>query len=171
MNKNLHNLTPKHITTHKNLYYDLWYKQNNYFQYDLYWYKFAKPNSNLLITHPEVRTTLISWEDIHDEWFILRTYDHLTELSFHQFFFTNQIDIPVCFRKSISLLRRQRELIILRFITYFMRHGLKLKTLVGVLSSIQHLSWKILSYKNSIPSWKVIFLTFQNTTYTMGITN
>ena len=118
----------KNQSLHTENYYELWYTSSNYFQYNVYHRHFNKIIQNNVIQDKTLLTRKEGLDDVHDEWFILHKHNHLATLGFYDFFIENKIDIPSCFQKSNSLLRPQRELKILQFITYFMRHGLKLKT-------------------------------------------
>jgi hypothetical protein len=127
----------KNYSVHRENYYNLWYSTHNYFQYNIYHQNFDKLITNKLMVNKYDTYIINSWEDIHDEWFIHNKYEHLSTLTFYEFFSEHQIDIPSCFKKSHSLLRPQRELTLISFITYFMRHGLKLKTQNLFISSLQ----------------------------------
>ena len=160
------NITPtvKNTSLHIENYYELWYTSHRYFQYDIYRQNFDKSVVNKLVVNKSLNHISSSWEDIHDEWFILRKYDHLATLTFYEFFSEHKIDIPVCFKKSYSLSRAQRELTIVSFITYFMRHGLKLKTQILFLTSLQDFFKEqfLPAQKSVVMSWRFIFMTLQN---------
>ena len=157
----------KNIPLHIENYSEFWYSSNDYFQYNIYHQNFSKTIVNQVVLNKSLSQIGASWEDVHDEWFILNKYNHLSNLTFYEFFLEHKIDIPSCFKKSHSLLRPQRELTILSFITYFMRHGLKLKTQITFIKSLQEFfNQTFLPTLVNIPlSWKFIFTTIQNTFY------
>lgn len=161
-------LIPKNYSVHRENYYNLWYSTNNYFQYNIYYQNFDRTINNNVINNKANSYVINSWEDVHDEWFIHNKYNHLATLTFYEFFLEHQIDIPSCFKKSHSLLRPQRELTIVSFITYFMRHGLKLKTQTLFISSLQKFFSLHLSPTQTLSplSWKFIYSTLQNSFYT-----
>lgn len=161
-------LIVKNYSLHRENYYNLWYSTHKYFQYNIYHQNFDKLLTNKLINDKHGSHIINSWEDVHDEWFIHNKYNHLSTLTFYEFFSEHQIDIPSCFKKSYSLLRPQRELTIVSFITYFMRHGLKLKTQTLFISSLQKFFSLHLSptFNLSPLSWKFIYSTLQNSFYT-----
>ena len=158
----------KNYSIHRENYYNLWYSTHNYFQYNIYHQNFDKLITNKLMVNKYDSYIINSWDDIHDEWFIHNKYEHLSSLTFYEFFSEHQIDIPSCFKKSHSLLMPQRELTLISFITYFMRHGLKLKTQNLFISSLQKFFSLYLSpnYNTSPISWKFIYSTLQNSFYT-----
>ena len=161
-------LTPKISSIHIENYYELWYTSNNFFQYDIYTQHFDKILINKIINNKSISLLNESWDDVHDEWFILDKHSYLSHLTFYEFFIENQIDIPSCFKKSYSLLRPQRELTILKFITYFMRHGLKLKTQNSFILSLNNFFKNNFTQNNPTLSlsWQFVFLTLQNSFYT-----
>lgn len=57
----------------------------------------------------------------------LNEYLYLKNSSFIKFFINNMIDIPICFKKSISLKTRSFELPILKFTNFLMKQGKKEK--------------------------------------------
>lgn len=160
-------LIQKSYSTHRENYYNLWYTTDKYFQYNIYHQNFDKVLTNQVISSKSTSYITDSWEDIHDEWFIHNKYKHLSSLTFHEFFLEHQIDIPSCFKKSYSLLRPQRELTIMSFITYFMRHGLKLKTQTLFITSLQKFFTTQFTpiHYNSPLSWKFIYSSLQNLFY------
>lgn len=160
-------LIQKNYSTHRENYYDLWYTTGKYFQYNIYRQNFNKVITNRVIHSKSDNYIVDSWEDIHDEWFIHNKYNHLSSLTFYEFFLEHQIDIPSCFKKSHSLLRPQRELTIMSFITYFMRHGLKLKTQNLFISSLQKFFTTQFApaHYTSPLSWKFIYTSLQNLFY------
>jgi len=163
-------LINKNFSLHRENYYNLWYSTHNYFQYNIYHQNFDKLIQNKLVYNKSSFLISDSLDDVHDEWFIHNKYEHLSTLTFHEFFSEHQIDIPTCFKKSHSLLRPQRELTISSLITYFMRHGLKLKTQTMFVTSLQSFFSSKLSQsqKNSVLSWRFIFTTLNNSFFTEG---
>ena len=169
----LNKLTPstpilKNQSLHIENYYELWYTSSNYFQYNVYHRHFNKIIQNNVIQDKTLLTRKEGLDDVHDEWFILHKHNHLATLGFYDFFIENKIDIPSCFQKSNSLLRPQRELKILQFITYFMRHGLKLKTqntFMVSLNSFFSSHYSVMQQSTNL-SWRFIFSTLQNNYYT-----
>jgi len=65
----------------------------------------------------------------------IENFLHLRHLSFISFFINNMIDVPVCFKKSISLRRRIFELPILKFSNVLMRKGHREQIVKVLLSS------------------------------------
>lgn len=59
---------------------------------------------------------------------ILPNYIRLRTSSFINFFVTNMIDIPICFKKSKSLKNKNFEFFFLKFTNLIMRHGKREKT-------------------------------------------
>jgi hypothetical protein len=59
----------------------------------------------------------------------LNTYIYLKKPSFISFFINNLVDIPICFKKSQSLKRKNFELPLLKFINYLMKDGKREKIL------------------------------------------
>lgn len=139
--------TPMHKnpTLHIENYSELWYSTHVYFQHDLYNQTFFKTPQNTLIYDKSKLQIQSTHDDVHDEWFIHNEYNHLSTLTFYEFFLEHKIDIPSCFKNSYSLLRPQRELPIESFITYFMRHGLKLKTQVTFIKSLHNFFYTYIS--------------------------
>ena len=160
-------LIQKNYSTHRENYYNLWYTTEKYFQYNIYHQNFDKVIVNQIIHSKSTNYITDSWEDTHDEWFIHNKYRHLSSLTFYEFFLEHQIDIPSCFKKSHSLLRPQRELTMVSFITYFMRHGLKLKTQNLFISSLQKFFTTQFTpiHYTSLLSWKFIYTSLQNFFY------
>lgn len=161
-------ISPKISSLHIENYSELWYTSHNFFQHDIYLQHFDKVLTNKVIVDKPNSFIKESWEDVHDDWFILNKHNFLHNLTFYDFFIENKIDIPSCFKKSLSLLRPQRELTILKFITYFMRHGLKLKTQNSFISSLNEffkMNYTPVQQTSSL-SWQFVFITLQNTFYT-----
>jgi hypothetical protein len=91
-------------------------------------------------------------------------FTHLKTTRFDFFFKTNGVDIPKCFKRSNSLRRQQHGRLFLRLVNFFMRHGLKLRTLnlfnrtLNTISS--DLTKKVLGSVVNLHSWQQLFLTF-----------
>jgi hypothetical protein len=158
------------ITLHTEHYSDLWYTTSNYFNYNIRLQKFTKQVNNQLIKNKQSHINNSTWEDVHDEWFIFQKHEHLTSRSFSIFFNAHQIDVPVCFSKSYSLLRASKELSIFSLITYFMRHGQRLKTQTCFLNAINYLLLNNVNYisKQTIPltTWRTVYATLQTLYFT-----
>jgi hypothetical protein len=161
-------IVSKTSAIHIENYYELWYNSQNFFQYDIYRQHFDKVIKNKTFSNKSIPSLNEAWNDVHDEWFILNGHNHLYQLTFYNFFIENKIDIPSCFKNSTSLLRPQKELTFLKLITYFMRHGLKLKTQNSFVVSLNNFFSTHYSKKNntSVLSWQFIFFTLQNSFYT-----
>lgn len=157
-------------TLHSDHYSNLWYKNEQHFQYNIQLQKFTKYVKNRLLTTKSQNTFNGSWDDVHDEWFILQKYDFLTTRSFPSFFTTHQIDVPTCFVNSHSLLRVHRELNIVSLITYFMRHGQRLKTQLHLLKAVNQFLLLNPNYTNSLNTslltWRAIYSTLQTLYFT-----
>src|SRR5574343_128824 len=61
------------------------------------------------------------------------SYVYLKNSSYISFFLTNMVDVPVCFKKSISLKRKSFELPILKLFNLLMRKGKREKVLKSFL--------------------------------------
>ena len=161
-------LAPKTLPTIVWQNSNLWYNGLNYFYMDLYYQNFQNQLPNLNIINPLTKSLSLTYEDLHDEWFIHNKFNHLYTLSFTEFFIACKIDIPVCFRNSKSLNRYQREFKFVNFVTYFMRHGKRLQmqnTILKTLTEFMSTNFYQLSLSNHY-SWKTIFLLTQSTFYT-----
>jgi len=157
----------KNPTLHIENYSELWYSTQSYFQHDLYNQIFSKTPQSILVYDKSKSDISSTYDDVHDEWFIHSEYNHLSTLTFYEFFLEHKIDIPFCFKNSYSLLRPQRELPVGSFISYFMRHGLKLKTQVTFIKSLHNFFSTHISPQHitALISWKEVFLSLQNLFY------
>jgi hypothetical protein len=144
-------------------YPNLWFYNLSYYQYNIFYQRFNKQITDK-ISLCSTSNVYESWDDIHNEWFILNQYNHYSSLEFHEFFLYHHIDIPTFFKKSKSLLRPQRELILLRLITYLTKHGLKLKIQNNFINALHIFFTTQTHFTQQTPKskWQVIFLTLQN---------
>jgi hypothetical protein len=89
------------------------------------------------------------------------SFQFLGSPSFIVFFKQNMIDVPQCFQKSTSLLNKQNNLLMLKFLNFIMRHGLKLKVTQHFLRAVNRMltpsphAGTDLYHKN----WKSVFLS------------
>jgi len=56
-------------------------------------------------------------------------FKYLKKRTFISFFRENDVDVPICFRKTMSVRQPINEVKLLKFNNYFMRHGKKLQSL------------------------------------------
>lgn len=159
IDKSNHTLFKNNTTLHIETNTSLWFHSNKYFKYNLYYSTLYQIKLNQLLLHP--RNNYLNFNvDLHNDEFILNKYIFLQKRSFTTFFFYNNIDIPQCFQKSSSLNRISREIFLVNFINYFMRHGLKLKLQTNLLKSLNLLIQNTnYSHKTSdILSWQSLYL-------------
>lgn len=67
----------------------------------------------------------------------LTNYFYIRNSSFIKFFINNMIDVPVCFKKSISLKNKNFELPLLKFSNFLMKKGKKEKIIKSIFSSFR----------------------------------
>jgi len=89
-------------------------------------------------------------------------FDFLTYSSFYSFFISNRIDVPNYFNNTKSVRRGINNIPLLKFNNYFMRKGLRYRTLYLINSSLRLLinDFRVLKDLNFVPfsSWKDFFL-------------
>ena len=90
------------------------------------------------------------------------SFNHLRATRFDFFFRRNGIDIPKCFKRSKSLRRQQHGLLFLRLVNFFMRRGLRIRTITLFTRLLRSLNTdieiKALSSYTNIHSWQQLFL-------------
>lgn len=117
-------------------------------------------DENLLTLLPELNF------DAQSEFYNLTSFLFLRKSSFISFFVENMIDVPICFKKSKSLKRKNFELNLLKFVNLLMRQGKKEKTIKQFNTSFFNffLAFKITTlWKNTtVFDWIDLFFFFNN---------
>lgn len=94
-------------------------------------------------------------------------FDYSIYSPFYNFYKSNLVDIPKCFKKTKSVFRKQNNLDILKFNNYFMRKGLRYKVFNKLITScfliLNDLKKSDLLTYNSLFSWKDFFIVFSKT--------
>jgi hypothetical protein len=94
---------------------------------------------------------------------------YLQKRSFTSFFRENNVDIPNCFRKTLSVKNPINEVKLLKFNNYLMRHGKRLQVMSILLNVIfdQYTNPENLDLRNlkTNYSWKTFFLILNSMTY------
>jgi hypothetical protein len=67
----------------------------------------------------------------------LTDYLYIRNSSFIKFFINNMIDVPICFKKSVSLKNHNFELPLLKFSNFLMKQGKKEKVVRLIFSSFR----------------------------------
>jgi hypothetical protein len=99
-------------------------------------YSFFHNFEKLLISNFDVEQVRLSRKSsFFEKEYIFQNYLSLKTSSFIDFFSTNMIDVPICFKKSKSLKLKNFELFFLKFINLFMRNGQKEKAIRLLLNS------------------------------------
>lgn len=107
--------------------------------------------------HPQLVDEVEDFYGIYD---VEDDFDYILNCNFHNFFNELNVDIPKCFKKTISPKRFINNLDILKFNNYFMFKGFRYKSLRSVLESFNHLN---LVYtrenrlKSQLNSWKFYY--------------
>jgi len=78
------------------------------------------------------------------------SYDYLNYNEFKEYFKHNGIDIPSIFRKSKSVINVKNDIPFLKLINVFMRHGLKLKTIITLSKVLDDLQFQHLNLINRV---------------------
>lgn len=93
---------------------------------------------------------------------------YLKKRSFTSFFRESNVDVPICFRKNISIRKPINEIKLLKFTNYVMRDGKRSQTF-KILTSALHKQYESVTHLNdrvlkTTQSWKTVFLllNFQN---------
>jgi hypothetical protein len=94
---------------------------------------------------------------------------YLKEKTFTSFFRESNVDVPICFKKTMAVRRLTNEIKLLKFNNYFMHKGKKLQSLKTINYVFQN------QYLNSVSSdlriiksnysWKTVFLILNNLNY------
>lgn len=117
-------------------------------------------NENLLTSLPE------SNFDTQLEFYNTTSFLFLRGSSFISFFIENMIDVPICFKKSKSLKRKNFELNLLKFVNLLMRQGKKEKTIKQFNTSFFNFffAFKVdILWKNTtVFDWIDLFFFFNN---------
>lgn len=116
-------------------------------------------NPENLIRHNE--------NDFSEEDRIFKNYTNLRKSTFIDFFISNLVDIPICFKKSKSLKTKNFEFFFLKFTNLLMRKGKKEKTFRLLWDSFflffnEKFEMKKFQILNKI-SWFDLFFFFNNT--------
>jgi hypothetical protein len=67
----------------------------------------------------------------------LTDFMYIRNSSFIKFFINNMIDVPICFKKSVSLKHHNFELPLLKFANFLMKQGKKEKIIRLIFSSFR----------------------------------
>lgn len=98
--------------------------------------------------------------------FLLK-YVHKKRYSFTSFFINNLVDVPVCFKKSVSLKRPIMAFPFLKFANYYLKKGEKEKAIRSLMSALAILSknfYKKKTLVNSfLPHWFYFYLAYAET--------
>lgn len=92
-----------------------------------------------------------------------KKYTHLRKSTFIDFFLTNLVDIPICFKKIKSLRRRNFEFFFLKFTNLLMRKGKReqiFSFLLKAFSDFFYSQFEISKFPNWRISWFEIFFFF-----------
>lgn len=92
-----------------------------------------------------------------------KKYTHLRKSTFIDFFLSNFVDIPICFKKSKSLKRRSFEFFFLKFTNLLMRRGKKEQVFCFILKAFSeffYAQFEILKFPKWKISWFDIFFLF-----------
>lgn len=99
-------------------------------------------------------------------------FNHLKSTRFDFFFRHNGVDIPKCFQRSHSLRRQQHGLLFLRLVNFFMRHGLRLRTIKLFTETLANLTLDVTrsmtSLSSNLHSWQQLFSTLATVGYNGG---
>jgi len=88
-------------------------------------------------------------------------YQHLKLTRFDSFFRISGVDVPKCFERSKSLRRKQQSFLFLRMVNFYMRHGLRLRSLKLFNNIFYSMSWGFLGSSKepatNVHSWQQLF--------------
>jgi hypothetical protein len=150
------NLEP-HVEWHNSTLSNL----NEFVQYDLIHPYFFQNKLNYSLRLPDSAAFMAALMDEYGTGQISPSFQFLGSPSFIMFFKQNMIDVPQCFQKSTSLLNKQNNLLMLKFVTFIMRHGLKLKVTRHFLRAVSRMLTPSPHARMDFPhtNWKSVFLS------------
>lgn len=103
---------------------------NNFFNNNItsFFANYKNLNTQFYKTYDDFKKMLpISINSNQNDLSFLTDFLYIRNSSFIKFFINNMIDVPVCFKKSISLKNRNFELPLLKFCNFLMKQGKKEK--------------------------------------------
>lgn len=126
-----------------------------------YFFQNFKNKNNFNIS--EENSYLLNENEFFSDDKFFKKYTHLRKSTFIDFFLTNLIDIPICFKKSKSLKRKNFEFFFLKFTNLLMRRGKKeqiFSFLLKAFSDFFYVQFEILKFNKWEISWFEVFFFF-----------
>jgi len=118
-------------------FYDINYDQNSYIQlFNMDEDFFSKRIDNSLGVSEDKSFYIFDKEEYSD-YNLEEIFEHINYSHFNDFFSENSLDIPRCFKDSLSLRRKSNELLQIKLNNYIMREGKRYKTLKFLNKSIE----------------------------------
>lgn len=137
---------------------------------------YSNSNMSFYTTYNDFKKMLPTSINLNQNDFsFLTDYLYIRNSSFIKFFINNMIDVPICFKKSVSLKNHNFELPLLKFSNFLMKQGKKEKVVRLIFSSFRFFfkTSKLNNLKNSsfFFSWFNLYTFGLNLINTNSLTN
>ena len=125
---NYQQIKARNIEHHIERHYEIEADETSYLQRIAVDFEFYEDRLEHCLHIPEMHEVDLLLLDEYGDEDVLEEFEYLHYSTFISFFRSNSIDIPRCFRKTLSVRRAINEVDILKFNNYLMRHGLRARS-------------------------------------------